>query len=65
MTYYIEIPHPTGHGSTVRPATSLEVSREKAYYRCGKCRHKLVYDKAGFSWDLRYCELCKSFLGCI
>ena len=49
--------------STVSPATSKQIERARKLHAKGKCDHAIIKDMDGWPYDIRYCAICKKYLG--
>lgn len=51
--------------SNIRLATQYEINEALKLYQEGKCSHTIVYDEAGWFFDIRFCATCEKCLGFI
>ncbi|MCK5018721.1 MAG: hypothetical protein KAS32_16790 [Candidatus Peribacteraceae bacterium] len=51
--------------STVRKATKDEIADAERLHILGKCPHNIIYDEAGYLYDLRTCHTCGISLGTV
>jgi hypothetical protein len=51
--------------STITPATSEQLAEAEALHQLGKCPHTIVYDEAGWPYDIRVCYTCGEGRGLI
>lgn len=68
ITYFEEVTQRIGDtviASNVRPATKKEIDFAAYLNSLRKCPHTIIEDEYGWPYDLRYCKICKKFLGYI
>lgn len=51
--------------STCTNATPAQIKKAKAEFKAGKCKHHIIYDEAGWPYDIRSCGICGQGLGLI
>lgn len=51
--------------SNVRRATEDDIETALALHETGKCDHSIIYDEAGWLYDLRTCAICEEGLGTV
>ena len=51
--------------SKVTPATKAQIKKAQEEFKAGKCKHQIIYDEAGWLYDVRSCGICGVGLGLI